>query len=304
LEDKTNNKVRIKRRLQTAQRCLTILFLVCVAYLAWYRWDCLRAQQKSDQLRAIAGQPLLYAEEQDTTTETAETEATQEESRAEDAVNAGNTLVEQEPDTAADEAEEEERREELFAEGYAVLSAINPDLKGWLSIPDTTLSYPVVQGEDNSYYLRRDFFGESDRRGTLFMDCAADFEGGARNLIIYGHNMSDGSMFASLKKYQDEAYYKEHPSFYITLPEEIREYRIISVFKNDLFSRADEPFQFYDYNVIDSEEQFKEYYQNIKGRSLYDTGVEAGYPDELITLCTCDYSGRDARLLVVGKRIR
>lgn len=110
-------------------------------------------------------------------------------------------------------------------------------------------------------------------------------------------------MFGSLKEYEDRSYWEEHPSFFLFLPEEEREYEIIAVLKNDIFSREKEPFQYYDYEHISDKEMFDEYCQGIKSYSLYDTGLTAECGKELVTLCTCSYSGKDQRLLVVGRRL-
>ena len=99
------------------------------------------------------------------------------------------------------------------------LSEVNPQVVGWIFGPDTVISYPIVQGEDNSYYLHRLFTGESNGSGCIFLDaaCAGDFSGD--HSIIYGHHMKNGTMFASLGEYASQDYYESHPYFQLSTPQ-------------------------------------------------------------------------------------
>ena len=99
------------------------------------------------------------------------------------------------------------------------LSEVNPQVVGWIFGPDTVISYPIVQGEDNTYYLHRLFTGESNGSGCIFLDaaCAGDFSGD--HSIIYGHHMKNGTMFASLGEYASQDYYESHPYFQLSTPQ-------------------------------------------------------------------------------------
>lgn len=280
----------VRRRVQFFQRCLSVCLAVCVAYLLWYRWDSREIERKNQELQAIAAQAEAPgADEAD-----AEASGVEKEKKGADADDPAQ-------DGGRDSENAEEKRSGFMA-GFEQLVRINPDLKGWISIPGTVLSLPVVQGSDNSYYLDHDFYGKQDRHGTIYADCEADLEAGGFNTVIYGHHMRDGSMFGILKEYRSEAFYKEHPSFFISLPEEEREYEILAVVRNDIFEGNSEAFQYYDYKQISNEEDFAYYCQVLKENAVYDTGVEATNGDELVTLCTCDYGSKDQRLLVVGRK--
>ena len=98
---------------------------------------------------------------------------------------------------------------------FAALKAAYPDVVGWLYCEGTPINYPVAQGDDNSYYLRRDLDGNYAMAGTLFLDyrCSADFSD--ENSVIYGHNMNDGSMFAVLPDFSDPEFLLAHPTIWL-----------------------------------------------------------------------------------------
>ncbi len=308
----------VRRRVKYFQRFLSVCLLACAVYLVWYRIDSRETARKNQELQSIAWQT--------------EQELGQEKPQ-EAGKNAGPGAVEpagslpEEDGMETENGPEAENGSETEAEraggsektgenagqgtgqgqsgsigGFDALLRINPDLKGWISIPGTLLSLPVVQGSDNSYYLSHDFYGEPDRHGTIFVDCEADLGAGAYNTVIYGHHMRDGSMFGVLKQYRNEDFYREHPSFFITMPGEEWEYEILAVVRNDIFEGNKEDFQYYDYKQITNEEDFAAYCAALKENAAYDTGVEVRSGDALVTLCTCDYGSEDQRLLVVGRR--
>lgn len=109
--------------------------------------------------------------------------------------------------------------EEEKAIDFEGLRKINEDIVAWIQIPGIGVDYPVVQGEDNEYYLHHTFRKEVNKAGSIFLDYRnrADFTD--QRVILYGHNMKDGSMFSNLKKYQDDAFWKESGTAYLYLPE-------------------------------------------------------------------------------------
>ena len=215
-----------------------------------------------------------------------------------------NQYTVQAAETPEASVEEVDENKPPITVDFDALRQVNEDVAGWIYCEGTVINYPVVQGEDNDFYLHHDIYGQESRYGAIFADYKADLYGGESNIIIYGHHMRNGSMFGSLEEYDSRSYYEEHPSFFLFLPEEEREYEIIAVLRNDIYSREKEPFQYYDYERIATKEMFDEYCQGIKSYSLYDTGLTAEYGDELVTLCTCSYSGKDERLLIVGRRLQ
>lgn len=202
------------------------------------------------------------------------------------------------------EEEGEEPETDVVAVSYQKFFDENEDMVGWLQIPDTEIDYPVMQTmEDEEYYLYRNFFKEKDRNGTLILDTDSDIHKTSNNLIIHGHNMKSGAMFASLLDYEDEQYLKEHSKIYFYTEEEKREYEVIAVFRTKVYSVKDEVFKYYNFFEATSQEEFDGFYNNIKKLSQYDTGVTAEFGDEFITLSTCAYHTTNGRFVVVGKRI-
>lgn len=187
---------------------------------------------------------------------------------------------------------------------YQDLYAQNSDLVGWLTIDAIGVDYPVMQTPgDNEYYLRRGFDKVYSLAGSLFLDenCRITSPSTA-NWLIYGHNMSDGSMFGQLDKYAEESFYREHPTFaFDTLYEEMQ-WQIVAVIRTQV--GADD-LPYYTFFDASSERDWQAKYQAVMDLALYNTGVTAQYGDQLLTLSTCGTtsSTTDKRLAVVAKRI-
>lgn len=218
--------------------------------------------------------------------------------------NAGET-VGQETDTEnaakTEYATEETELQPVMLEQFTELYEKNHELAGWLSIDGTVIDYPVMQCADNEYYLHHDFYGQDSVYGCLYVKDIADLEEGT-NFIIYGHNMKDGSMFGDLDFYKDKEFYLEHPEIsFATLYEE-RTYEIVAVFLSQVYNRDDDVFKYYQFYQADTQEEFDDFYENIKELSLYDTEVEAEFGDTFLTLSTCAYHVKDGRFVVVAKR--
>ena len=174
-------------------------------------------------------------------------------------------------------------------------------MAGWLSVEGTKIDYPVMQGEDDEYYLHHDFYGQESKYGCLYVRNRADIDKGT-NFVVYGHNMKDGSMFGELDLYLEEGFYREHPLIRFDSLFEKRTYEIIAVFRSQVYDQAEDVFRYYQFYEADTEEEFDDFYENIKALSLYDTGVEAQFGDQFITLSTCAYHVEDGRFVVVAKR--
>lgn len=198
----------------------------------------------------------------------------------------------------------EEIKQPVMLERFVNLYAENNDVTGWLAIEDMNIDYPVMQCDDNEYYLHHNFYGEEDKYGCLYVKDIADVDTPGTNFIIYGHNMKDGSMFGSLDDYKEESFYREHSviSFY-TLYEE-RTYEIMAVFLSQVYDTDAEVFKYYNFYEAGTQEEFNDFYENVKKLSLYDTGVTAEYGDTFLTLSTCAYHVEDGRFVVVAKRVK
>ncbi len=171
------------------------------------------------------------------------------------------------------------------------------DIVGWIYCEDTVINYPMVRGNDNDYYLHRFIDGSYNGGGTLFMDfkCNRDFSD--PNSIVYGHHMNDGSMFASLKKYQtDPEYYSKHPVLYVNTP--TQNYRV------DVFAGfvCDADSDTYTIGFTD-EVSHQNWINRMKSQSDFQADVEVTPDDHIITLSTCSYEWYDARYVVLGKLV-
>lgn len=185
---------------------------------------------------------------------------------------------------------------------YAALYLQNDDMVGWIEIEGTKLSYPVLQTPDEKdFYLNRDFNKETSNHGAIYVQENCDVWTPSDNVVIYGHNMKDGSMFATLLKYKKQSYWKEHRFIYFNTLLERHTYEIVAVFKTT--ATIGKGFDYHLFVNAADEEEFNKYIERIKKLDYYDTGVTAEYGDKLITLSTCEYSLTNGRLVVVAKMI-
>lgn len=195
---------------------------------------------------------------------------------------------------------DDEIAEALAAQAqYQALYEQNDEFVGWIKIENTMISYPVMQSIDNpDFYLKLAFDKSYSNYGVPYIDeaCAT---GLSNNIVIYGHNMKNGSMFSDLVKYASQDYYESHPIIQYDTLTQLSEYQIVCVFR---FDTNNETFRFNEYTDM-NEEEFAEYMANCYERQLYDTGVTAEYGDELITLSTCEYTYENGRFIVVAKKI-
>lgn len=183
------------------------------------------------------------------------------------------------------------------------LYEINPDTVGYLSVDGTNIEGPVVYTEGEDYYLHRGFYGEDLEAGVLFVDKYNTIEPRDANLIIHGHNMLDGSMFHDLLKYEDESFYREHKIIRFDSLYEPAEYEVVAAFVSQVYYVTDQVFKYYKEYDFKDREEFSYFVSNIKALSFYDTGVDAKFGDEFITLSTCEYSRTDGRMVVVARKI-
>lgn len=207
-----------------------------------------------------------------------------------------------EGEAQTEENQEGTPEEETVALPYVDLSSlrsINEDSAAWIYFPDTQINYPVVHGDDNAYYLKHMIDGSSNNAGTLFIEKSNRKDFADENTIIYGHNMKNGSMFGSLKKYGKSEYYKEHPSFYIYTEEGVFQYDIFSVRVVNEMSEA--------YTItFASDAEYNTYIDKAFRTSMYDTGVTVTSSDKIVTLSTCTSADTDRLIIqaVKGEQIR
>ena len=207
-------------------------------------------------------------------------------------------------DETENDGENGERTEPEVLEDYKTLLNMNKDLIGWLKIADINIDYPVMQTNDNTYYLDHNFDGKYDKNGCLFLDYQCDVVNRNTNLIIYGHNMQSGKMFGSLSKYSSEEYYKEHPKFEFDTIYEKGAYEIVYVFRSKIYNEDAVVFKYYQFIDVQSEKEFNSNMAEMAKISLYDTGITPQYGDELLTLSTCDYQENNGRFVIVARKIK
>jgi sortase B len=183
---------------------------------------------------------------------------------------------------------------------YQELFAENPDMAGWLRIDGTAIDYPVMHTpKDPEKYLHLSFQGEYSYAGVPFIDyrCTEDSD----NLVIYGHNMSDGSMFNSLTSYEREQYWKDHPVVRFDSVYREREYEVVAAFYDRVYYTHENVFKFYNFIDAADEAEYNSAVEQFKKKSLYDTGVTPQYGQQLITLVTCTYQVENGRFVVVAR---
>ncbi len=186
---------------------------------------------------------------------------------------------------------------------YAGLYAENSDTIGWLKIDGMTIDYVVMQAPDEiNKYLRHDFYGKDSTRGCLFVDEYCDIFN-SDNIIIYGHNMKDGSMFGTLDSYADESFYAEHKIIRFDTIYEKHSYEVVAAISTSIPAKDEDVFRYYEYTSSNDEETFLDYADFIEKNKLYDTGVEINPGDKLLTLSTCAYHTTDGRFVIVARQI-
>lgn len=176
---------------------------------------------------------------------------------------------------------------------FISLQAKNSDVVGWIYGPGTAINYPVVQGEDNTYYLTHMFNGKENKCGSIFMDCLNGADISSTNSILHGHHMRDGSMFASLTKYESQSYYDTHPVLWFVTPERSYCVELFTGFVTDVNSDV--------WQVeFATREEYQSWLEKMEDNSAFDSGVKPGVEDQILTLATCSYEYDDARFVVMG----
>jgi len=179
----------------------------------------------------------------------------------------------------------------------------NADMIGWIQIEGTSIDYPVMQTPaDPHYYLKHDFEKNYTDYGCPFMQADCDALAPSDNLIIYGHNMKDGSMFADLAKYRSKDFWQNHKTVWFATELGSRAYEIFAVIHTTVQADDADAFPFYRFVDAAAPEDFADYVSACQARALYDTGISAEYGDKLLTLSTCDNITDDGRLLVIANQ--
>ena len=184
--------------------------------------------------------------------------------------------------------------EELAQINLAALREINPDVVGWIRIPGTKIDYPLMQGEDNEFYLNHTWQKEQNSVGSIFLECqnSADFTD--YNTIVYGHNMNDGAMFADLENYALQTFWERNPYVYIVSDAGAYRYEIFAFFQPEVESLT------YGMNPQRNDTKEKFLKQSLEN-SWIDTGITPETTDRILTLSTCSGSNYDYRYVVQAR---
>ena len=177
---------------------------------------------------------------------------------------------------------------------FEALKAQNSQVVGWIYGPDTVISYPVLRGTDNDYYLHHFMDGSVNSSGSIFMDYLCEDDLSSDNTLIYGHHMNNGSMFASIANYKFDGYLEAHPMLYYYKPERVYELQVFACFVTGGDSDV------YTINFA-SRGDFDNFIEHMRSRSNFDTNIQVSSSDHIVTLSTCSYEYDEARYVVLCK---
>lgn len=216
-----------------------------------------------------------------------------------DEISIDENVIEQKDSEDVDIQEKTERMLKLEE-----LQKGNSDIIGWIEIENTNIDYPVLQGEDNDFYMNHNSKKQYSSGGSIFLDKDYDWSIPSSNLLMYGHNLKSGAMFQNLLKYKDQKFYEQHPTIRFTTNKEDAIYEIIAVFPSRIYYKSENNvFRYYYFINANNENEYNEFVENAKKSSLYDTGKTAEYGEQLMTLSTCAYHTDDGRFVVVARKM-
>lgn len=195
---------------------------------------------------------------------------------------------------------------------WDALKKTNKEIVAWLKMDNTDyLDYPVLQSKTDNIstqkYLYADYKGNYSGYGSLFIDYRSKQGPASKNVIIHGHHMNDGRMFAGLMGYGrtsgDLDFYKKHPVIQFDTPEGDADWKVISVYKTNTLESQGEYFDYLT-GTFASDAEFMNYVYLIRERSLFDIPVDVNENDQLLTLSTCSYEFSEFRTIVVARKVR
>lgn len=285
------------------------VFLVCAILVGKYGWDAYRSRQMQDDLNDIRNQATATAPS--TSTDSSGSTGTTNTTHSFDLTDPTGSVITFPPTMPSTTVPQ------ILPE-LKELYEMNNHLVGWITIEGTAnksqgfdgISYPVLQTpnetEWHNYYLYRDFYGRDSKHGSLYVRELCDVFAPSDNIVIYGHNMADGTMFGQVVNYRFESYYLDHKYIQFDTLYERHTYEIIAVFLTSGTSGVG--YTYHSVNNFRSEADFNRFISDIKGGSplvytYYSVPTTAQYGDKLITLSTCWNQIDNGRLVVVAKRI-
>ncbi len=208
----------------------------------------------------------------------------------------GPPAADEQPAAAKTPSPDSEEESQGQLRDLSELFAMNEDFVGWLCIPDTDINYPVMHTPDEpEWYLRRNFQGEYSESGVPFLDfrCALDSD----NLIIYGHNMMNGTMFAGLRRYVQKDFCEQHSVIEFQTIEGCAKYQVFAVAQ---VKSNDDWYKFVNANTA---EDFNSAVDKAMGKTLFQVGSSPEFGTQILTLSTCYDSAHNGRLLVLAAKL-
>ena len=181
------------------------------------------------------------------------------------------------------------------------LRKINKDIIGWIRVENTPVDYPVLESED---YLYKNYKGEYSRYGSIFTDNVCKLEKNPQNIILHGHHMNNGSMFASICEFANLTFYKANPTFTFDTIYGKGKWKVISVFRTNTEPDQGEIFNYLVSDFGTKKDNFLEFIYQIRLRSIIDIPVDVSEDDQIVTLSTCSYELKDFRTVVVARKVR
>lgn len=194
-------------------------------------------------------------------------------------------------------AELPEKAHTLSEVSLEALRETNEEVLAWIEIPGTDISYPLMRGRDNEFYLSHNWKKEPNTGGSICLEVTNSPDLSDYNTILYGHRMRNGLMFGGLKYYSDAEYWREHPCIYLVADDGIYCYDIFASFEAEVAGPV---------YRLDIEEKCleQEFLQYCIEQSVIETGIIPGEEDRILTLSTCTGNGYDKRLVVQGHLVR
>lgn len=197
-----------------------------------------------------------------------------------------------EGDTSDTQSDSDQEDSNWLVIDHKALLERNPDYIGWISLPGLDISYPIVQGKDDEYYLHHTFDGTENTNGCVFLEAESSPNFSDFNSFLFGHNMRNGTMFGSLKRYiREEECFEENPEFYVYTKDKILVYSIYSYYITDPLSKT--------YSLALNKEGYEQYLEMVTELSERDCGVKVDSKNPTLTLSTCSGTGAAKKRLVV-----
>ncbi len=175
---------------------------------------------------------------------------------------------------------------------FKTLKEKNNEIIAYLKVNNTNIDYVVVKGSDNSYYLKHNLYKEYNRAGWIFMDFHNKLDGSDKNIVIYGHNTMDGTMFGTLRNVIKKEWYEneENHIIQLVLENEILTYQVFSTYSIPVED-------YYINTIFKDNNEFNKFVNTLKNRSVYNYGVEVNGEDSILTLSTCTGNGKSRMVL-------